>query len=246
MILLQNCDCNRYSPWFKDGFFDLTVADPPYFSGPEKLGYYRSESVSSTKVKRKKYEITDSWDLPENEWFEEIQRVSKNQIIWGANYFSFIEPPFKTPKYEDLEEFLNTHPTGWIVWDKCNRHSNFNDFELAWTSFVRPTKVYRFMWNGMNQGKSMLEGHIMQGNKKLNQKRIHPTEKPILLYDWIFDNYTEAGHKIYSPYGGSFSDAISASKFDIEFYGLEINKPMFDKAFKRFKLHSNQQVLNLA
>ena len=245
MIVLKNIDQIEFSPNFENKFFDLTVADPPYFNGPEKLGYYRKEAISSSKVRRNKYEITDSWELPNFKWFEEIQRVSKNQIIWGANYFDFIGPTFKTPRFEDLEAFIDKHPRGWIIWDKCNRGSNFNDFELAWTSFDRPTAIYKFMWNGMNQGKSMMEGHIMQGNKKLNQKRIHPTEKPIFLYDWTFKNYTVSGQKVYSPYGGSFSDAISAAKFDIDFYACEINENIFKKAEKRFKLITSQRKMKL-
>lgn len=245
MIHLYNIDNMKFSPQFPKKFFDLVDADPPYFSGPEKRGYYANGKMSSTRVKRNQYEITETWELPNEEWFHEIQRVSKNQIIWGANYFDFIGKPFTTPRGEEIQKFINENPRGWIIWDKCNRHTDFNDYELAWTSFDFPTTIYKYMWNGMNQGKSMLEGHIMQGNKKLNQKRIHPTEKPIFLYDWQFSKFTCAGQKVYSPFGGSFSDAISASKFPIEFYGCEVNKIIFDKAVKRFKQHQSQMVLTL-
>lgn len=239
MIDLQRADCLKYSPWFPDVFFDLVVADPPYFSGPEKRGAY-GKNVSATGIKRPCYPLTEKWQIPDRNWFKEMKRVSKNQIIWGANYFEFIGQPFKTPRRNELKQFLKEHPTGWIVWDKCNGSSSFNDYELAWTSFNRPTVLFKFMWNGMMQGKSIYQGHIQQGNKKLNQKRIHMTEKPILLYDWIFHNYTDPGSKVFSPYGGSFSDAISARKFDIDFYACEISEKIFSTAYNRFKNYQCQ------
>jgi len=239
MIHLHEIDCLKYSRDFGNKYFNLVSADPPYFSGPEKRGYYGSE-VSRTKIKRRMYPVTEAWELPTEEWFTEMKRVSENQIIWGANYFDFIGKPFKTPRGKDIYQFIAENPRGWIIWDKCNGSNSFNDYELAWTSFDRPTVIYKFMWNGMMQGKSVKHGHIHQGNKKLNQRRIHPTEKPIFLYDWQFENYTYPGDKVFSPYGGSFSDALSALKFDIDFHGCELSKVIYDKAMYRFKNYEYQ------
>lgn len=227
---------------YPDGFFNLIDADPPYFNGPETRGYYGNK-VSKTNVKRKNYPITDSWTLPNKEWFQEVKRVSKNQIIWGANYFDFIGKTFKTPRGEEINKFIKDYPKGWIIWDKCNGLSSFNDYELAWTSFDRPTIIYKFMWNGMMQGKSMLHGHIMQGNKSLNQKKIHPTEKPINLYDWQFNNYTNDGDRVLSTHLGSMSDAISSLNFNIDFYGCEISDIHFNNGIKRLEDFQRQLTL---
>lgn len=219
--------------------FDLADCDPPYFSGPEKRGYYGNK-ISTHKVKRIDYPITDTWYLPSKDWYDEVCRVSKNQIIWGANYFEFIGKPFKTPRGNEINDFIKDNPIGWIIWDKCNGGSSFNDYELAWTSYDKPTVVFVFMWSGMMQGKSLTEGHIMQGNKSLNQKKIHPTEKPIILYDWVHLNYMEKGQKKLSTHVGSASDAISSLKFDIDFYGCEISKINYTNAIKRLDNHRAQ------
>ena len=224
---------------YPDNYFHLADADPPYFSGPEKRGYY-GKKVSTNNVKRKDYDITENWELPNNKWFNELKRVSKDQIIWGANYFDFIGNPFKTPRGDEIFDWIKQNPIGWIVWDKCNGSSTFNDYELAWTSFNKPTVIYKFMWNGMLQGKSMNNGHIMQGNKSLNQKRIHVTEKPIILYDWQFKNYTKSGYKVLSTHVGSGADAISSLKFNIEFYGCEISTKIFNSCINRLKEHQSQ------
>ena len=174
-----------------------------------------------------------------------MKRVSKNQIIWGANYFDFIGEPFKTPRGKKIEDFIKENPTGWIIWDKCNGESTFNDYELAWTSFDRPTVVFVYMWNGMMQGKSLTEGHIMQGNKSLNEKKIHPTQKPVILYDWENLHYTKKGDKKLSTHLGAASDAISSLKFDIDFYACEISKINYTNAIKRLDQHRAQLSLRL-
>jgi site-specific DNA-methyltransferase (adenine-specific) len=238
-MTITNEDNMQLMARYPDNYFNLTDADPPYFSGPEKRKFYGNE-VSKINVKRRDYPITATWNLPDEKWFNDVKRVSVNQIIWGANYFDFIGKPFKTPRGEEINKFIKENPKGWIIWDKCNGVSSFNDYELAWTSFDKPTVIYKFMWNGMLQGKSMLEGHIQQGNKKLNQKKIHPTEKPIQLYDWQFKNYTHDGDKVLSTHLGSMSDAISSLKFNIDFYGCEISKTHFDNGKKRLIQRQSQ------
>jgi site-specific DNA-methyltransferase (adenine-specific) len=205
---------------YADKFFDLANPDPPYFSGPEKRRFY-GRSVSVTEVKRVYYPVTTTWDLPTDKTFEELFRVSVNQIVWGANYFLQLGPTHETSRRAQFEKWLNDHPKGWIVWDKCNGASSFNDYELAWTSFDRPTVVFKYMWNGMMQGKSMNEGHIMQGNKQKNQKRIHPTEKPIPLYQWTFSNYCQPGSRILDPYMGSQASRIVAQDMVLTFMAVK-------------------------
>lgn len=169
MLELNQCynmDCMKGMAQFTDGFFDLAVVDPPYFSGPERRGYYGSK-VSKIGVYRD-YPVSPVWEIPGRAYFDELRRVAKHYIVWGCNYFSY--------------EFAS----GRIVWDKCKKGTSFSDCELAATDLFNTVRLFRFMWNGMLQGKSVAEGHIMQGNKKLNEQRIHPTQKPVALYDWIF------------------------------------------------------------
>ena len=171
MLELNQCynmDCMKGMAQFPDGFFDLAVVDPPYFSGPERRGYYGSK-VSKIGVYRD-YPVSPVWEIPGRAYFDELRRVAKHYIVWGCNYFSYEFAP------------------GRIVWDKCKKGTSFSDCELAATDLFNTVRLFRFMWNGMLQGKSVAEGHIMQGNKKLNEQRIHPTQKPVALYDWIFQH----------------------------------------------------------
>lgn len=155
MLELNQCynmDCMEGMAQFPDGFFDLAVVDPPYFSGPERRGYYGSK-VSKIGVYRD-YPVSPAWEIPGRAYFDELRRVSKHYIVWGCNYFNYEFAP------------------GRIVWDKCKKGTSFSDCELAATDIFNTVRLFRFMWNGMLQGKSIAEGHIMQGNKKLNEARI--------------------------------------------------------------------------
>lgn len=158
-----NADCMKAMAAFPDGYFDLAVVDPPYFSGPERRGFYGSR-VSRIGVHRD-YPVSPVWEVPGKEYFDELMRVSRHYIIWGCNYFSYGFAP------------------GRIVWDKCNQATSFSDCEIAATDLLKTVRLFRYMWSGMMQGKSISEGHIMQGNKSLNEVRIHPTQKPIVLYE---------------------------------------------------------------
>jgi site-specific DNA-methyltransferase (adenine-specific) len=240
--IVECCDNMEFMRVFPDKFFDLNNPDPPYFSGPEKRRFY-GQQFSSKKVKRIDYPVTSTWDLPSDKTFEEIFRVSKNQIVWGANYFPQLGPVHKTPRQSELDQWLSDHPTGWIVWDKCNGTSSFNDFELAWTSYDTPTVIFKFMWNGMLQGKSLTEGYLQKGDKTKNQKRIHPTEKPFELYKWTFKNYLTPEMKVIDPYLGSQASRIVAYDMGIDFYGCETDPTHFSTGCNRFNQHIKQ--LNL-
>jgi site-specific DNA-methyltransferase (adenine-specific) len=132
------------------------------------------------------------WDKkPGREYFKELRRVSVNQIISGGNYFT---------------EYLPFSPA-WIIWDKCNVGTDQSDAELFWTSFKTSVRIFRFMWSGMMQG-SPEDGTKQQGNKKLNEKRIHQAQKPVALYRWILQNYAKPGDKLIDTHVGSASSLI--------------------------------------
>lgn len=223
MVAPNGCycmDCMEGMKQFPDKFFDLAVVDPPYFSGPERRGYYGSK-VSKIGVHRD-YPISPSWGVPKKEYFKELIRVSKKYIVWGCNYFSFEFAP------------------GRIVWDKCNQNNNFSDCEIAATDLFESVRLFRYMWNGMMQGKSITEGHIQQGNKQLNEKRIHPTQKPVALYDWIFMKFAKPGFKILDTHLGSGSSRIAAYEAGLSFTGFEIDRFYFDAQEQRFEEHTSQ------
>ncbi|UBL00631.1 site-specific DNA-methyltransferase [Clostridium perfringens] len=197
-----------------DKYFDLAIVDPPYFTGPNKRKFY-GRNINKLKIRRKNYEPIESWDIPSKEYFEELKRVSKNQIVWGINYFDYYLGP------------------GLIIWDKVNGESTFSDCEVAYCSMHNKTKMFRYMWNGMMQGKSISEGHIMQGDKSRNEVRIHPTQKPVNLYKWILLNYAKQGDKILDTHVGSASSLVACYEMGYEFLGFEKDKNMFHLANKR-------------
>lgn len=206
-----NVDCVPAMELFPDNYFDLAVVDPPYFSGPERRGFYGSK-VSKIGVHRD-YPISPAWIRPGPEYFRELLRVSRHYIVWGCNYFDY------------------KFATGRIVWDKCNGSSSFSDCEIAATDLFTSVRLFRYMWSGMMQGKSIAEGSTMQGNKSMNEKRIHPTQKPVVLYDWIFKNYAETGQKVLDTHLGSGSSRIAAYEAGLDFIGFE--KVILEKLHRR-------------
>lgn len=194
--------------------------DPPYFSGPEKRKYY-GRKVSPIGVKRL-YGETSEWEVPDKEYFDELFRISKHQIIWGVNYFDY---PFSS---------------GRIIWDKVNGESSFSDCEIAYCSLHDSVRLFRYMWNGMLQGKSISEGHIQQGNKKLNEKRIHPTQKPVNLYRWLIQKYAKEGYKILDTHVGSASSLIAFEEAGLEYIGFEKDEQIFKSALARLEDFKSQ------
>ena len=220
-----NMDCMEGMKGISDKYFDLAIVDPPYFSGPERRGFY-GRKISPIGVKRT-YNIPTHWEIPSHEYFKELFRVSKNQIVWGCNYFNF---PFGP---------------GRIVWDKCNGNSSFSDAEIAYCSLHDSVRLYRYMWNGMMQGKSIYEGNVQQGNKALNEKRIHPTQKPIALYKWLLTKYAKQGDKILDTHVGSASSLIACEDMGYEYLGFEIDENYYNAARKRLEDYTLQtRILN--
>lgn len=222
-ITLHNADCMDILRDMADNSFDLAIVDPPYFDGPNKLGYYGA-SKSSKGVKRPFYEVKH-WTIPENDYFVELMRVSKAQIIWGCNYFRF---PFGA---------------GCIVWDKVNGRSSFSDCEIAYCSLIDTVRLFAFMWNGMCQGKSVAEGRIQQGNKALNEHRIHPTQKPVALYKWLLANYAKPGSKILDTHLGSGSICIACDDLGFEMTGIELDPDYYEAAKNRLVSYQMQHKL---
>lgn len=218
-----NEDCMELMRRYPDNFFSLAIVDPPYFSGPERRRYYGS-SVSTTKVKRRSYPVSEHWCVPTAEYFSELFRVSKNQIIWGCNYYNFIFPG-----------------SGRIIWDKCNGKSSFSDCEIAYCSLHGSVRMFRFMWNGMMQGKSIEEGHIAQGNKKLNEKRIHTTQKPVALYEWLLRKYAKPGDLILDTHVGSASSLIACEKLGFDYVACEIDPEYYKLSSERLEEYRNKK-----
>lgn len=218
-----NMDCMDGMKMFPDKYFSLAIVDPPYFSGPELRGFYgaKESSIGVTRL----YKKMRKWEVPGEDYFRELFRVSKNQIIWGCNYFDWHFGP------------------GRIIWDKCNDRSDFSNCEIAYCSFHESVKIFRYMWNGMMQGKSISEGWIQQGNKKLNEKRIHPTQKPVALYEWLLLKYANPGDVILDTHVGSASSLIACHKRRYDFVGFEIDKGMYETSKMRLEAERAQMTL---
>ena len=207
---------------YPDKYFNWAIVDPPYFDGPNKLGFYGSR-CSRAGVDRGGYKKLGKWEVPGPEYFIELKRVSKNQIIWGINYF-----PIE-----------NLGP-GRIIWDKVNSTSTFSDCEIAYCSSIESVRLIQYMWNGMLQGLSIEQGCIQQGNKKLNEIRIHPTQKPVKLYKWLLSTFVNPGDKIIDTHGGSMSIALACHDLRFDLVLMEIDKEYFKAGKERLEQHQKQ------
>lgn len=222
-VTMLNIDCMEFMRGQPDKAFDLAIVDPPYFSGPERRMFY-GQRVSSIGVSRL-YRRSAEWKLPEIAYFDELRRVARNYIFWGQNYFQF---PFHS---------------GRIIWDKVNESSDFSDCEIAATDLFDHVRIFRFMWNGMLQGSGVLSGAKMQGNKRKNEHRIHPTQKPVALYKWLLTKYAKLGWKILDTHGGSGSIAIACHDLGFDLTWMELDKDYYEAAVKRYQEHAMQGTL---
>lgn len=210
---VYNIDCVEYMKTLPDKCFGLTIADPPY-----GVSYARGKNGWGVCDNRPKREDVN-WDkeIPQKEFFDELLRVSEKVIIWGGNYFTHLLPVSKC----------------WIVWDKCNGTTNksvFADAELAWTNMTKVVKMFHLRQMG-----------FISDTK--DGKRIHPTQKPTELYEWLIKNYAKEGDTIFDPMAGSFSSRIAAHRLGFNYVGCELNKEFFDKGCKRYKEEIMQQTL---
>jgi site-specific DNA-methyltransferase (adenine-specific) len=201
-----NEDCMAVMARYPDNYFDLAVVDPPYGIGEDGASNHSRAKFAKTTLYTPK-----NWDKepPPLEYFYELFRVSKNQIVWGANHFISRMP------YDS---------SCWIIWDKENGENDFADCEMAWASFGTAVRRFKFRWAGM-----------LQGNMKDKEKRIHPTQKPVALYDWILHHYANPNDLILDTHLGSGSSRIAANKAGLSFVGCELDKEYFDAQEKRYK-----------
>jgi len=199
-----------------DKAYEMAIVDPPYGIGADN---HHQWATGGKAVAPKGDYGSSQWDstAPSKDYFEELFRVSKNQIIWGANHFI---------------DRMAIPSSCWIVWDKVNGSNPFADFEMAWTSFSTVARLFRFQWQGM-----------LQGDMKNKERRIHPTQKPVRLYEWLLQNYAKPGDKILDTHLGSGSSAIAAYNTGFDFTGYEIDADYFQAAKERLERHMKQERL---
>ena len=202
-----NMDCIEGMKQYPDNYFELAIVDPPYGIGANKM--------TLGNGKKKIFRGNNDWDLeiPGEDYWNELFRCSKNQIVWGGNY---------------MTEFLK--PTSsWIFWDKGTGENDFADGELAWSSLGGALRKVSKTWVG--------------ANAKDGVERIHPTQKPIYLYKWILTKWGKEGDKILDTHLGSGSSRIAAYDLGFEFTGFELDEDYFKASEKRFKQHTDQLTL---
>jgi len=212
-ISIYNEDCLQALKAMADKQFDLAIVDPPYGIGMDSTHF----KTKSSNAKPNDYGKKD-WDnaIPNKEYFNELLRVSRHQIVWGGNYF-----------VENL-----TNSSCWVVWDKDNGNSIHADCELAWTSFKTGVKKVKWLWHGMRQQ-----------NMKNKEKRIHPTQKPVALYRWLLYEFAKEGDKILDTHLGSGSIAIACWDMGYDLTAYEVDKEYYDNACKRLETHKAQLTL---
>lgn len=209
-----NMDCMVGMKEFPDKYFDLAIVDPPY-GGVTQGGYMTNQMGGGVAKNRNDYHLS-LWqcDKPSKEYFEELERVSKNRIIWGGNYYAS----------------LLSDSQCWIVWDKEKPEGvSFADVELAYTSFNKASRIFHFAWNGM-----------LQGDMKNKEYKIHPTQKPIALYEWLLNRYAKDGDIILDTHVGSASSLIACRNTNHKYVGFEIDEKYYRKAKKRLDQASAQ------
>lgn len=212
---IHNCDCMELMKQYPDNHFDLAIVDPPYGININN----QSQGKGGGIAKKIEYAKKD-WDryAPDINYFNELKRISKNQIIWGANHF--------------IENISNANSSCWIVWDKVNGATDFADSELAWASFKTAVRNFRFQWAGM-----------LQGDMKNKEQRIHPTQKPVKLYEWLLTNYAKQGDKILDTHLGSGSHAIACNNLGFELTACELDEDYFKASLERIKREAAQERL---
>jgi site-specific DNA-methyltransferase (adenine-specific) len=203
--MITNEDNMKLMARYEDNYFDLAIVDPPY--GIDAGNMTMGKGSGNDKGKHNK----KNWDnnTPSKEYFYELMRVSKNQIIWGGNYFDL--PPSRC----------------WVLWDKKDYNSDFASHEMAWTSFDKVVKCYR-------------RARSAGGDSK---NKIHPTQKPISLYEYCLINYAKEGDKILDTHLGSGSIAIACHNRKYDLTACELDKEYYDKAMERIKQHKKQLTL---
>ena len=208
MIQITNEDNMELMARYEDNHFDLAIVDPPY-GGNDAIGLKDCKTADKQATKRTNYNVFENI-APSKKYFDELKRVSKNQIIWGVNFY----------KNYDLSG-------GRLCWDK--KGTAFGRAELAYLSMTKSVNICEITWNGMIQ-------HDMK-NKEI---RIHPTQKPVKLYEWLLMNYAKEGDKILDTHLGSGSIALACHNLKFDLTACELDKEYFDASLKRLKTHQQQ------
>ncbi len=221
--------CMPVMATYPDNFFDLTVADIPYGLDVTNMGYTRRQTKTVKRTGRASLKIntpgykSGAWDLvtPDQQYFDELCRISRHQIIFGIDYV----------------EWEGVGP-GRIKWDKCVPDGvSFSRYEMAYCSLIDYELTIPLLWSGMMQAISLSKPTKQNPDKKRNEKRIHPCQKPVLLYDAIFQKFGFPGMKVFDSHLGSGSIRISAEKLNYHFEGCENNIDTFTAQEERFQKH---------
>lgn len=203
MNKIHNIDCLEFMKTVPNKYFDLVLTDPPY-----GLNIHNKNITRSGVTISKDYGIID-WDkkAPDKIYFDEIMRISKNQIIFGANHF-IKAMPYNSP--------------AWIVWNKDNGSTTFADCELAWTSFDHAVRIIKYKWNGM-----------LQADMRNKEERFQPGQKPVRLFETILQEYAHIGNKIFDPFSGSGTTAIACKSLGLDWCACELNNNNFLSSIQR-------------
>ena len=206
-IQITNEDNMALMSRYEDNYFDLAIVDPPYGIGANKEKEHNGWKSYGVK----------EWDneIPKKEYFDELKRVSKNQIVWGGNYMTEFLPPKMC----------------WLLWDKGQRDFSLADGELAWTSFDKAMRIF-----------TMPRATAIQDAKN-NGGKIHATQKPVKLYEWLLMNYAKKDDKILDTHLGSGSIVLACHNLGFELTACELDKEYYDASIKRIKNHISQQRL---
>ena len=202
---IRNCDCMDLMREFPDNHFDLAVVDPPY--GNNLSGGRSAKDGWNPNIDWEKCNKGWNIEIPKPKYFKELRRVSKNQVIWGGNYFANMLP----------------NSQGWAIWDKGQRDFSLADGEMAWTSFDKAMRI--------------LTLHRATANQ---ETKIHATQKPVKLYDWIYANYAEKGMTILDTHLGSMSSAIAAHYAGMHLTGSELDPDYYKAGCERVEIETRQ------
>jgi len=233
-----NEDCMNVMKRYPDKFFALAIVDPPYGIGVGKMPFTREtnrpcrqKNGKTLRIAKKAYKQSE-WDnaIPKQNYFDELFRVSQEQIIWGIDYYE-----------------LTNIGRGRIKWDKgYSEGMSFGRYEKAYCSLIESEMLIEYLWAGMMQAKSTAEPMVQQGNKVLNEKRIHPAQKPIGLYRILLDKFAKRGNNFFDSHLGSGSSRIACHKAGLDFVGCEKDKDYYDAQEKRFANYMKQLPMQFA
>lgn len=224
-------NCMDFLPSYPNNHFELGFLDTQFGIGADgRNSYKKNVKQKNGKTLGIKTSYTDvRWDneqMPQA-YFDEVFRVCKRVLIFGCNYISFDQ---------------KSQSSGRFIWDKCNGKNDFSDCEIAWTNCFESVRLFRFLWNGHMQGKSLSKPTVQRGNKKLNEKKYQNTQKPIMLYQYFLQTYVKEKGLILDTHVGSGSSLIACQLEGFEYHGYEILESHYDNARIRIDEYFNNKL----